>query len=171
MTALVIVFKKVESGDKTKHDTFYSKLKAEIIINESDIDYVFQSIYTTTISDIQKSLQKGSGWIIDYVVDHTINISKYNPQAGSSYIKLPKKLGHPGKGLISIQNTDDNDYFKWCFVRYLNPADHNPRRITKADKDLAKRLDFKEIKFPVKIREIHPIYVSKNCCKGKHVDL
>ena len=71
-------------------------------------------------------------------------------------------------------------------VRYLNPADHHPARITKADKDFAKRLDFKDIKFPVKIRDIHkiekkssignsvfgyenkekhPIYVSKKCAK------
>ena len=42
-------------------------------------------------------------------------------------------------------------------VRYLNPADHHPARITKADKDFAKRLDFKDIKFPVKIRGIYKI--------------
>ena len=78
-------------------------------------------------------------------------------------------------------------------VRYLNTADHNPRRITKVDKDSAKRPHFKEIKFPVKIRDIHkiekkksidisslvmkinkekyPSYVSKKCCKEKHIDL
>ena len=58
-------------------------------------------------------------------------------------------------------------------------------RITKADKDFSKSLDFKDIKFPVKVRDInkiekknsigisafgyenkdkHPIYVSKKCC-------
>ena len=42
-------------------------------------------------------------------------------------------------------------------VRYLNPADHNPARISKADIDFAKRLDFKDIKFPVKTRDIHKI--------------
>ena len=73
-------------------------------------------------------------------------------------------------------------------VRYLNPVDHKPRRITKADKDFAKRLDFKDIKFPDKSREIHkthkknsinisvfgyenkekyPIYVSRKCCEEK----
>ena len=30
-----------------------------------------------------------------------------NPLAGSSYIKLPKELDHPRKGLIDIQNIDD----------------------------------------------------------------
>ena len=56
---LVLVFEKVESDDKTKYDTFYSHSKAETIINESDIDDVFESIYTTITSNIQISLGKG----------------------------------------------------------------------------------------------------------------
>ena len=52
---------------------------------------------------------------------------------GTSHIKLPKKLDHPRKGLINIQNIDDSECFKWCLVRYLNPADRNPIRITKPD--------------------------------------
>ena len=71
-------------------------------------------------------------------------------------------------------------------VRYLNPEDCNPARITKADKYFAKKLGFKFIKFPVKNRDIHkiekksyidintfgyenkvkhPIYISKNVVK------
>ena len=42
-------------------------------------------------------------------------------------------------------------------VGYLHPADHHPAKITKAKKDLAKKLDFKNITFPVKIRDIHEI--------------
>ena len=88
------------------------KLKSKKIINKSDINYLFQSIYTTVISNVQKSLGKGSSWIIDSVTDHTISISKYNPLGGSNYIKLPKKLDHPREGLIDVQNIDDNKCFK-----------------------------------------------------------
>ena len=124
---------------------FYSHSNAETIISESDIDdNVFKSIYTTVTSNIQKYLGKGSGWITDSVIDHNINISKYNPFTSSSYINLPKKLDHPRKGLINIQNTDDNECFNWSLVRYLNPADHHPARITKAEKNFAKELYFKE---------------------------
>ena len=45
MTTLVLVFKKIESKDKTKYDNFYTSSKVEIIINEGDIDDGFQSIY------------------------------------------------------------------------------------------------------------------------------
>ena len=95
VTALVLVFKKIECKDKTQYDYFSSSSKAKIIINESHIDDVFQSIYTTVIKNIQKSLGKSSGWIIDSVIDDTISISNYNRLAGSSYIKLPKELDHP----------------------------------------------------------------------------
>ena len=94
--------------------------------------------------------------------------------------------------MINNQNTDYNECFKWCLIRYLNPADHHPARITKSDKNFTKTLDFKDIKFPVKTRNIHkiekktsigisifgyenkvkyPIYVSKKCCEDKHADL
>ena len=38
VTTLVLEFKKIESDDETKCDTFYLKSKAEIIINESETD-------------------------------------------------------------------------------------------------------------------------------------
>ena len=43
-----------------------------------------------------------------------MSISKYNPLAGSGFIKLPNELDHPRKRLINIQNVDDNKCFKWC---------------------------------------------------------
>ena len=44
-----------------------------------------------------------------------------------------------------------------CLVRYLSPTRHHPTRITKANKDFAKKLSFKDINFPVKVRDIHKI--------------
>ena len=116
VTTLVLEFEKIQSDDKTLYCIFYSKSKSETIINESNIDDVLKSI-KHIISNIQKSLGQGSGWIIDSVIDHNINGSKYNPLAGSSYIILPKELKHLRKGLINIQNIDDNECFKWCLVR------------------------------------------------------
>ena len=95
------------------------------------------------ISSIWKSLGKGLGWIIDSVVNHTNDILKCNPLAGSSYIKLHKVSNYSKKGLINIQNIDEHECFKRCLVRYLHPADHHPAGIRKVDKDFARQLDFK----------------------------
>ena len=80
-----------------------------------------------------------------------------------------------------------------CLLRILHPTYHKLRRIRKADKLYGDKLDFKYMKWPVKVRDIHklkekipstlisvfgykgkekyPIYVSKKCCEDKHVDL
>ena len=129
---------------------FIHTQKQKAIISESDIDDVFKSIYTTITSNIQNILGKGSDWIVDSVIDHNINISKYNPLAGSRYTKLSKELDDPREDLINIQSIDDNESFKWCLARYLHPADCSPARITETDKNFVKKL-------PVKVRHIYKI--------------
>ena len=131
------MLKKIESDDKTKYDTSYSHSKAETVIHESDISDVFESIYSTVISNIQEVLGKGSSWIIEYI---TIIIN---------YIKLRNKLDHSRNGLINIQNIYDNEYFRKFLVRYLHPADPKLARITKVGKDFSKRLDFKDVKISI----------------------
>ena len=69
------------------------------MIHESDTDDAFESIYTTTISNLQKSSGKGSNWITDSVINHNINTSNYIQK----------------RGLINVQNIDDME----CFKRYL----------------------------------------------------
>ena len=188
-TLAVIEFEKIESGDVKKYTTFHSKSKSETIINESDVDDVFESIYTAIISSIQKYIGKGLGWIIDSVVSHAISISNYNPLVGRSYIKVAKELDHPRKGLNDIHSINHNECFKWCWLRYVHPTDHKPIAIRKVEKLYGDKLDFKDKKFPVKVIDVHkierinslricvmkirkkyPIFMSKKCCKGKHVD-
>ena len=82
------------------------------------------------------------GSFIDYN-----NISKFDPLADSSYIKLPKKFQYPRKSLINIQITDDNVCLKWYLLRYLNHENHNPARTSKDYKILQRILILRIYKF------------------------
>ena len=99
--------------------TFILSQKQKRLLMRVNIDDVFESIYTTIILNIQKYIGKGLGLIIDSVVDHTIDISKFNPLADSSYIKLTKELDHIIKDFINIQDINYNKCFKWYLVRYV----------------------------------------------------
>ena len=68
MTTLFSDFKKIQTDDKTLYSTFNSYSKAAAVINEDDIGELLKSVYSTVISNIQKSLEQGSGWIIDSVI-------------------------------------------------------------------------------------------------------
>lgn len=65
LSTSVLEFKKTESDDGTKYNNFYLNSKAETIINENDINNLFESIYSKITLKIENYLRKGSSWIID----------------------------------------------------------------------------------------------------------
>ena len=78
-----------------------------------------------------------------------MNISKYSPLLGSSYIELPDELNYPKKSFINIRNKD-NKYFLWYHVAHLNLVDNHSTRVNREDRRIA------GIDFPVS---------EKNYCK------
>ena len=101
-------------------------------------------------------LSEGSGWTIVEIQSHYVNIVKYLPLRGSSYIPLPIELRNSMKGLINLQNNDDK-CFLWDHVRHLNPRKVHPERITQSDREFAKVLDYSGISFPVTRNQINRI--------------
>ena len=52
---------------------FYLNSKAETTLNKSDIDDVFESTYSTIISNIQNSLGQGSSWLMMLLFQNIIS--------------------------------------------------------------------------------------------------
>ena len=52
---------------------------------------------------------------------------------------------------------NDNECFRWCHIRHLNPQNKDPQRKKKSDKEYFEKLDYKNIKFPVTIKQINKI--------------
>ena len=99
--------------------------------------------------------------MIEVILKHYINIAKYVPLRGSSYLPLPEEVSNSKKGLINIKNEDDR-CFLWCHVRDLNPLKHHSERITQSDKEFVKKLDYNGITFPVTINQITQIERQNN---------
>ena len=83
----------------------------------------------------------------------------------SSYFPLPKKLRNTMKGLINIQN-DDDECFKWWLVRYLNHVNKNSAKIWNFDEELAKQLTFKVVNFLVHKRNYAKMVKRNNIFIG-----
>ena len=89
------------------------------------------------------------------------NIIKYKPLTGSSYIELPPELRNSVKGLIKLQNIN-NECFRWCLIRHLNPQQKYSQRIKKCDKECIKNLDYMDIIFPVAQKDYRKIEIMNN---------
>ena len=152
---LKVTFKKIVN-DKTVYKTAYFNSKPQIIINNTEIPESLQLSKDQILNMIAKWISEGSGWTIQSVDNHYLNIVQYQPMKGSSYIELPQELRHHRKGLINMKN-EDNECFRWCHIRYLNPQDKNPQRIKKSDKEFIKKLDYSGIEFPVATKQYNKI--------------
>ena len=56
---------------------------------------------------------------------------------------------------FSNENKTDNQCFKWCIARALNPVKDHLERITGKLEEQAETLNFKNMSFPVKLRDIN----------------
>ena len=126
------------------------------VTNRIDIEESIDKGIERILELIAVWLSEGSGWGFESVKLHIINIVSYFPLRGTSYIQLPEELRNSMKGLINPKN-EDNRCFLWCHNRYLNPLKVHPERITKADRETVKRLDYTGVTFPVTVKDIKRI--------------
>ena len=149
------------SSDKKILKNGYFNSTTDLIINETDIKLAIQASQQQILNKIAQWISEGSGWTILSIENHYINIVNYNPLKGSSYIELPQELRNSAKGLINMKNKD-NECFRWCHIRHLNPQDKDPQRIKKTDKQYIKKLDYSSIEFPVTVKQINKIEKQNN---------
>ena len=126
------------------------------VINSDQISESIDNAIEKILELIAGWLSEGSGWVFELVLSHNINIVSYFPLRGTSYIKLPEELRHPMKTLVNPKN-EDNRCFLWCHNRYLNPLKVHPERITKADRESVKKLDYTGVTFPVTLSDMKKI--------------
>ena len=157
---LKITFEK-QLGNKTTIKTAYFNSMTTTIINKNEINKALQTSRQELMKAIGQWISEGSGWTIQSVDGHYINITKYKPLMGSSYLDLPTWLRNPAKGLVNLKNKD-NECFRWCHIRHLNPQDKDPQRIIKSDKEYIDKLDYSGITFPITIKQIDRIKKKNN---------
>ena len=125
-------------------------------MNSEEIEEALERAAEEILNKIAIWISEGSGWVIKNIISHFVNIVSYVPLRGTSYLPLSEELRNSRKGLINIKNTD-NECFRWCHIRHLNPLKKDPQRVTLKDKELVKTLDYSGVTFPVSIKDIKQI--------------
>ena len=129
---LEVTFEKDTIDSKTGkrvsiYKTKFFNGKAKIVTKVDDIEPELNMSRQEIMNAIDKWVSESSGWVIDSINNHHINVTTYKPLYGSSYIELSTELRNPKKGLINIKNKDD-ECFRWCHIRHLNPQIEHPVR-------------------------------------------
>ena len=179
--SLVMKVEMTKGDGKRKVQQPYFASKPYTILSQHDIENAIEEAHRNIDAQMDKWTCQGSGWVVTRVLCLYVNIAKYTPLKGSSYIELPKYLKNK-KAIVNVKNQDD-ECLKWALLSSLYPTHDNPQRVTKY-KDHEKELNFADIEFPVTLKDIpkvekqnssainvfgysesagvHPLYLSKD---------
>ena len=154
MTLQIRLSKRTGDG-KTYREPYFNS-DAFTVTNTEGITQNIDTAIEKILNTLAKWLSEGSGWVIELVLYHYINIVTYFPLRGRSYFKLPEALRNPRKGLVNMKN-NDNECFRWCHIRHLNPVKVHPERVTQADREYVLKLDYSGVTFPVAVKDMDRI--------------
>ncbi|XP_065654946.1 uncharacterized protein LOC136081548 [Hydra vulgaris] len=124
----------------------------QVVLESTDLNEFYEISKQKILESLSLYQQAGSGWRFVSVENMDINIIEYNPFKAKSYIPLDKNLATK-KAIINIKN-EDNQCFKWCVTKALNPTDENSERVDKELKNQAEKINWDKIEFPVSLNQI-----------------
>ena len=95
---------------------------------------------------------EGSGWIFEGIKNIQILTVPYYPLRGGKYLELPDFIANRN-AIVNIKNKDE-DCFKWCILRALNPKKINAYRVDKELRAAENTINMEGISSPTKIDDI-----------------
>ena len=121
------------------------------VLNENNLDEHYNKQTAHIQTWIEKFTNTASGLEIDHCIKLYLNIAKYEPLKGSSYIPLPKVISDK-KAIINLPN-DDERCLEWHILADKHPNKNNPSKLSSYRKYLG-TLNMEGIDFPTPISQI-----------------
>ena len=100
----------------------YFKENEPHVFNKNDEELIkqeFDEFIEITKGEIENWSEKGSGWEVEKITVAYVNVARYQPLRGGTYLPLPAKLAKK-KAIINFQNRD-NECLKWPLRAALFP--------------------------------------------------
>ena len=141
----------LKTGETIEIDAdFHSEIEKNLA--ETDENKLLDKMIARIAEVLANFQQSGSNWVFQQIIRLEIHFANWQPLGGSTFIPLPAKIKNK-KAVINPKN-EDNQCFKRCVVRALNPVKKNSERITKELIEQAKSLNWNGLKFPVDLKQI-----------------
>ena len=120
--------------------------------DKEQIEQKYEEFMERIKGEIENWSLLGSGWDIESIELAYVNVAKYQPLRGGTYLPLPAKLANK-KAIINVKNKD-NECLKWALRAALFPPkdEKDPQRPSKYP--VKDGINYKGIDFPTPVKQI-----------------
>ena len=152
--SLLVKFYMIRDEEVEEMDHYFNRMRP-VIMSEHNID-TLNHLLTQFIDEVKGEIEawseRGSGWIMDKILEAFINVAQYQPLRGGSFMVLPTKLKNK-RAILNIQNRD-NECLRWSLRAALFPAPRGRNPIRPSSYPTDDRLNFTGIDFPTPVSQI-----------------
>ncbi|KAL9951857.1 hypothetical protein ACROYT_G044596 [Oculina patagonica] len=139
----------------TQEMEHYFKEKQPHVFNEHNKNQIKQEVerfIERSKGQIEAWSERGSGWVFERITVAYVNVARYQPLRGGTYLPLPANLAKK-KAIINVQNRD-NECLKWALRAALFPPSDgkNPQRTSKYP--VNDGVNYEGIVFPTPVKQI-----------------
>ena len=134
--------------------------KQEALLQVNEIEGLLDIAFPKILEQLENYMNEGSGWNFERVQLLWLDIAKYEPPKGGSYIPLPSFLANK-KAIINVKNNDDN-CLRWALKSTLFPVAKNPQRTSSYPSDDKDGLDLNSIDSPTPVSQIRNVEKQNN---------
>ena len=152
--SLLVKFYMIRDERVEEMQHYFNRMRP-VILNEYNIDTLNHSLnqfVDGVKGEIEAWSERGSGWIIDKILEAFINVARYQPILGGSYMVLPTKLKNK-RAILNIQNRD-NQSLRWAIRAHLFPAPRGRNPVRTSSYPTEDGLNFTGIDFPTLVSQI-----------------
>ena len=118
-----IRFKKEEEGKQTEYmEQYFRENEPQVFYandDENKIKEYFDNIFEIINGKIEAWVSRGSGWEVDKIELVYVNVARFQPFRGGTYLPIPTKLKNR-KAVINVQDKD-NECLKWAVRSAMFP--------------------------------------------------
>ena len=145
----------IERNGETQEMSHYFKEDQPHVFTRYDkeqIEQKYEEFMGRIKGEIENWSLQGSGWEVESIEIAYVNVAKYQPLRGGTYLPLPAKLANK-KAIINVKNKD-NECLKWALRSALFPPKDgvHPERPSKYPKNDG--INYKGIDFPTPVKQI-----------------
>ncbi|CAH0549897.1 unnamed protein product [Brassicogethes aeneus] len=152
----------IVKGDSVQNEYKYFTTSNSAIYRDTNLNEWFDNHITAPImTELEEFQERDSGWGLKKVVNLGVNINKYIPQLGSSYIELPPQI-RKKHACVNVKN-DDEACYAWAVTSALYPVSsekNNPGRLSLYP-HYSSVLKLKGIQWPMTMKQI-PSFEKQN---------
>ena len=145
----------IERNDETQYMEHYFREEEPHVFNRHDKELIkeeFDRFVERAKGEIEGWSADGSGWVLERIMLAYVNVARYQPLRGGTYLPIPANLAKK-KAIINVK-IRDNECLKWALRAALFPPQDGKNSQRPSKYPVVDGINYEDIDFPTRVKQI-----------------